>query len=372
MAELSLLILQPTPFCNIDCKYCYLPQRGDTTRITDDTLEAIFRNVFRSQCVGKELAIIWHAGEPLVVGIGFYKRAIELARRHCPPGVELRQAMQTNAILINREWCQFFKEYNISVGVSVDGPKAIHDVNRVFRNKTGTFDKVLAGIKALQQEEVPFHVISVVGSHNIDKPDEMFDFFDEHDIVEVSFNVEESDGIRTSEVFEQADIATRFKAFIARFVERVDQSEKSWSVRELDSATASIFRPKEAVFRNPQVEPFGIVTVAHNGDFTTFSPEFLGTKDAARGDFIIGNLKDGPIELAESNPVFKLLKKEISAGVAKCKRECQYFSVCGGGAPANKHAELGTMNATSTKYCECVVKATTDLVMERFETQVFA
>jgi uncharacterized protein len=334
-------------------------------------METIFKNVFSSKCLGKELTVIWHAGEPLVVGPGFYKQAIALTKRYCPPDVELRHALQTNGILINHEWCEFFKDYHINVGVSIDGPKPIHDANRVFRNKTGTFDKVMSGIRLLQQEDVPHHVISVLSSHNLDKPDEMFDFYDAHGIYSVCFNVEESDGIRTSATFERADVAVQFKAFFGRFVERVSQSDKPWAVRELDNMTRTIFRPKKAPFRNAQVEPFAIVTVAHNGDFTTFSPEFLGTKDEKRGDFIIGNLKDGPIELAKSNSVFKLLEKEIRAGVAKCARECQYFSVCGGGAPANKHGELGTMDATSTKFCDCVVKATTDIVLERFESQVF-
>ena len=150
MGELSLLILQPTPFCNIDCRYCYLPHRADTSQISDESLEAVFSNVFASQCLGKQLTIIWHAGEPLVVGIGFYEKAIALARRLSPPGLQIRHALQTNGLLINLKWIEFFRAHRFHVGVSLDGPKAIHDASRVFRDGAGSFDKAMAGVRQMQ------------------------------------------------------------------------------------------------------------------------------------------------------------------------------------------------------------------------------
>jgi uncharacterized protein len=370
MGELSLLILQPTPFCNIDCRYCYLPHRSDKTRISDQTLEAVLRNVFASQCLGKQLTIIWHAGEPLAVEIGFYEKAIALARRLSPPVLEIRHALQTNGLLIDRKWIEFFRAHDFNVGVSLDGPKAIHDANRVFRNGAGSFDGAMAGVRLLQQQGFPFYVVSVLNLHNLDRPDEMFEFYDANDLRAVCFNIEESDGVNTSAALQRADVVTAFRAFFARFVERVGQSEKRWAVRELDGMTRKILQPAQAKVRNEQVEPFAIVTIGHNGDFTTFSPEFLGAKDARHGDFVIGNLAKGPIEQAESSPVFRLLDEEIRAGVSKCARECQYFRVCGGGAPANKHGELGTMDAATTKFCECMVKATADIVLQQLETRV--
>ena len=152
----------------------------------------------------------------------------------------------------------------------------------------------------------------------------------------------------------------------------VRQHGKSWFVREFDLMRRAVFRPEGSAFGNTQTEPFQIVTVGVNGDFSTFSPEFLGVSHPRIGGGGIGNLAEGPIERAETNAKFLALKSEIDSGVVKCKESCEYFSVCGGGAPANKLGELGTMDASVTRFCECTVMGTADLVLSLVDEQVLS
>jgi uncharacterized protein len=237
---------------------------------------------------------------------------------------------------------------------------------------TGTFNKAMEGLRMLRDAGKDFFVISVLTDANLDIPYEMFDFYNQNGIDQVCFNIEESDGAHASLFLQTPNLRRRYYAFLDGFMHLVRTHRKEWFVREYDLMRKSIFRPQDALFQNVQTEPFSIVTVAVNRDFSTFSPEFLGVRDPRIGDFAIGNLMEGPIELAATNAKFLALKAEIDAGVEKCRGSCEYFSVCGGGAPANKLGELRTMDATVTRYCECTVMAPADLVLSQVDEQVLS
>src|SRR5262245_58648685 len=102
---LELLVVQPTPFCNINCSYCYLPDRQSTRRMSQATLEATFRWVFASGLAPQPFTLLWHAGEPLVLPVAYYEEATELLRRHNEGQLPVRQSFQTNATLLDAEWC---------------------------------------------------------------------------------------------------------------------------------------------------------------------------------------------------------------------------------------------------------------------------
>src|SRR5271167_1840559 len=104
---LELLVIQPTPFCNINCSYCYLPDRQSTRRMSPDTLDQTFRWVFASGLVREPFTLLWHAGEPLVVPVSFYENAIRLLEQHNTSGVTVYHTFQTNATLIDANWCDF-------------------------------------------------------------------------------------------------------------------------------------------------------------------------------------------------------------------------------------------------------------------------
>jgi len=190
MPKIELLVIQATPFCNIDCKYCYLPNRSSKAVVTQQTLNNLFSQVFASGWVRDCLSIVWHAGEPMVLPMAFYRDAFRTVDRLKPADLRIMHSFQTNGTLIDESWCAFFAEERVNVGVSIDGPKHLHDQNRVTRSGRGTFDKTISGIRLLRRNGVPFHVISVLSMASMAAAREMFDFYVDEGITEVCFNVE--------------------------------------------------------------------------------------------------------------------------------------------------------------------------------------
>src|SRR5215218_5344790 len=161
---LELLVIQPTPFCNINCSYCYLPDRQNTRKMSLQTLERAFDWVFSSGLVHKPFELLWHAGEPMVMPPAFYDSASELLARHDRDGTLVTQSFQTNATLIDAGWCELIRRRKIHMGVSVDGPAFLHDRCRRTRQGAGTLDRVLRGIRCLQEHDIPLQVITVLTS----------------------------------------------------------------------------------------------------------------------------------------------------------------------------------------------------------------
>ncbi len=365
MPHIQLLVIQPTPFCNIDCRYCYLPDRTNKAVVAEATLANLFSQVFASGWVRDGLSIVWHAGEPMVLPVDFYRRAFRLIDGLKPSALSLTHSFQTNGTLIDDVWCEFFAAEQVNVGVSVDGPQRLHDINRVSRSGRGTFDRTIAGIRRLRRHGVPFHVISVLSPESLAAPREMFDFYVAEGIDRVCFNVEESEGDHISRSFGEAGIADSYYQFLREFWRLAAASPgKLAFVREIDEATQQVLRPKEAVFFNQLVAPFAITSMDWTGNLATFSPELLGLKNAAYDDFIIGNInRDRLIDLPQRPNLIKMLGN-VGAGVELCRERCEYFSVCGGGEPVNKLAENGTFVSTETSYCRMTKMRATDLILD--------
>ena len=365
MPHLQLLVIQPTPFCNIDCRYCYLPDRSNKVVVAEETLANLFSQIFASGWLKDELSVVWHAGEPMVLPIESYRRAFSLIDGIKPPGLTLTHAFQTNGTLIDDAWCAFFAEAKVNVGLSVDGPRRLHDLNRRTRSGRGTFDKTIAGIRCLRKNRVPFHVISVLSAESLAAPREMFDFYVAEGIEQVCFNVEESEGDHVSRSFGETGIEDAYYNFLREFWRLAAAAPgKFASIREIDDATRLVLRPKDVIFRNQLVEPFAITSMDWAGNIATFSPELLGLKNAVYDDFILGNINRHKLtEMAQCSTLIRM-RDDINAGVELCRQGCGYFSVCGGGEPVNKLAENGTFISTETTYCRMTKMRVTDLVLD--------
>jgi uncharacterized protein len=365
---IDLLVIQPTPFCNIDCKYCYLPNRTSKAVISTETLVNLFSQVFASGWVRDGLSVVWHAGEPMVLPIEFYRDAFRTVDRLKPAHLAVEHAFQTNGTLIDEAWCAFFVEQHVNVGVSIDGPRHLHDRNRITRSGRGTFEKTVAGIRQLRRSGVPFHVISVLSAFSMDKAGEMFDFYVEEGIEEVCFNVEESEGSYVSRSFAEAGIEAAYYRFLSEFWRLSAAAPgKLTFVREIEHAIQQVVRPKDVACINQLVEPFAVTSVDWAGNVSTFSPELLGLKNAEYDDFLLGNINQDALVDLRDRPTLARMLRDIEAGVALCRARCEYFSVCGGGEPVNKLAENGTFASAETRYCRLVKMRGTDLVLDAIE-----
>jgi uncharacterized protein len=368
MPSVRFVILQPTPFCNISCKYCYLPHRSVRARMTLETINKIFSGLFSSGWVGEELDVVWHAGEPLVLPIDYYTQAFRAITCLTPASTKVQHAFQTNGMLINDDWCRFFKTHDITVGVSIDGPEEIHNANRVTRSGKATYSEAIAGIRCLRRNDVDFSVITVLSRASLGKARELHDFYQTEGITNVCFNIEEIEGSNTSSSLLGEDRAREYENFMRQFWNLNIRSNGLYYVREFKDMLAKIVRPTEYVeIDNTLIQPFDHLNVDYEGNYCTFSPEFLGHKNDHYSNFIIGNFWNNSLAESLESEAFNRLNRDVAAGVELCRTSCEYFSVCGGGSPVNKLYENGTIVSSETMYCRLNIKVIANLAMEIIE-----
>jgi len=365
---LDLLVIQPTPFCNLDCSYCYLPDRGNRTRMPPATLERTFTWVLESGLVRGPYTIVWHAGEPLVLPVTFYEEAFTTAARFASPDGQATHSFQTNGTLINDRWCALFQRHDIRIGVSIDGPAYLHDLKRRTRSGGGTHARVMAGIERLRHHGISFHVITVLTREALDYPDELHAFYLENGIEHVGFNVEEIEGPNEDSSLSVEDAASRYREFMSRFFDLTMTGDPPIRVREFDNMiSAVLYTGEERLLSAQESTPFAIVSVDSEGTFSTFSPELLGLPSDQYGGFGLGNVtRDSFAEVLASGR-FQAMARDVNAGIAKCREACSYFRFCGGGAPANKYFENGSFNSTETLFCRLHRKALAEVVLSKMQ-----
>jgi uncharacterized protein len=326
-----------------------------------ETLEETFRWVFGSGLVQGPFSLLWHAGEPLSMPLSFYESATQLLERMNTPRVAVKQWVQTNATLVNDQWCAFFQQHNVNVGVSIDGPAFLHDRYRRTRSGTGTFDRVMQGIEHLHHHKIPFVVLSVLTDYALDYPDELFDFYCQLNPLEVGFNAEDIEGPNTRSTLNHPLIRERYRRFIHRFFQLAYSADPPLQVREWESATSTIFGTRFRVeSRRQESWPFAIVNVDCDGNFGTYSPELLGYSDAQLGAFSFGHVSRDSLNSVLASERFRRLDAEIAEGVRKCAESCSYFGFCGGGPPANKFFENGSFATTQTLSCRLQLQVCVD------------
>jgi uncharacterized protein len=175
------LLAKPTgSACNLDCAYCFFLEKeklypGERSRMSDELLERYIRQLVAAHRT-PEVTIAWQGGEPMLMGLEFFRRAVELAKRHARPGMTISHTIQTNGTKINGDWARFFAENGFLVGLSIDGPRGMHDAYR--RDKAGrpTFDKVMRGLAALREHGVGWNALTTVHAANQDHPVEVYRF----------------------------------------------------------------------------------------------------------------------------------------------------------------------------------------------------
>jgi uncharacterized protein len=364
---LELLVVQPTPFCNIDCSYCYLPDRRNTRKITAEILEQTFAWAFRSGLVRQPFTLLWHAGEPTVLPASFYEQATVLLERYNDSGFEVTQSFQTNATLIDDAWCEFIKRRNVHVGVSVDGPAFLHDRHRRTRRGGGTFERTLRGMRRLHDHGIDFNTITVLTADSLAYPDELFDFFVENGVTSVSFNVEEIEGPNVSSSLSRSGTEERFRRFYSRFLDLVLAADRPMEVREFNTAQGALSHRLDAGLRTQECRPFAILNVDCEGNFSTYSPELLGLSGPRHGSFAFGNVARDSLEAVLAQPRFIALDDEIRRGVERCHETCSYAPFCGGGPPGNKFFENGDFATTETMSCRLHKQVTFDVALNKLE-----
>ncbi|MCE3270935.1 MAG: Radical domain protein [Ramlibacter sp.] len=168
--------------CNLGCKYCFFLSKEnlyaprESPLMGEEVLETYLRQLMESS-PGPQVQVAWQGGEPMLRGLDFYRRSVELAEKHRQPHQRILHTMQTNGTLVDDEWAAFFKENGYLVGISFDGPREMHDAYRIDKQGRGSFDDVLRGWNSLRRHGVDTNVLCTVNAANQDHPLEVYRFF---------------------------------------------------------------------------------------------------------------------------------------------------------------------------------------------------
>lgn len=372
---IPLLIVQPTSFCNLDCRYCYVPNREVKDRLPGADLRLILENI--NLALGDEFELQWHAGEPLTAGKSFYRQANATIRAfEASRGVRVHQLLQTNGTLIDDEWCEIFNEFEIGIGVSIDGPQPLHDLNRRARSGMGTHQSVMRGIDLLRRHGRNPAALSVVTLETIRNAELWFNFFVDNGFDRLGFNIEEIENANFATSFGQSDTYdAQFRAFIEETFALYLRNREKIDVREYRNVVQILqeIRKNKDFRRTPEEAKKGqISTVDRLGNVYPYSPEFAGIYAPAFNGFTIGNLKNDSLNDIFKSEAAARIDDAISRSVERCRSECAYFQLCGGVFFSNKFAEHGHLYGTETGTCRRSVKIMFDAVIGLLETQQLA
>ena len=368
---IGLVVVQSTSLCNLDCSYCYLPDRQKKRVFDLNMLPLLMQRILESPFAGPEFSLVWHAGEPLTLPTSWYDQATVIINRSLEQfgaqDIQLDQHVQSNATLINDAWCDCFQRNRIVVGISVDGPEHIHDAHRRFRNGRGSHALAMKGIESLHRNDVPFHCISVVTADAMEQPEEMYRFFRDNGIREVGFNVEEQEGIHTSSSMQGSEMEAKYRTFLHAFWSLSEQDGYPVILREFDQVI-SLIQGNQRMTQNELNRPFSILSVDWQGNFSTFDPELLSVASDRYGTFNLGNLQDLSLVESTETEQFRRLLLDMSSGVESCHQGCEYFGLCGGGNGSNKFWEHGSLASSETNSCRFGTQIPVQVLLERFES----
>jgi uncharacterized protein len=325
--------------CNLDCAYCfYLAKErlypDGQFRMSYDLLEDYTRQYIASQRV-PEVTFAWQGGEPTLMGLEFFQKAVEFQQKYAPPGMLVRNSFQTNGTLLDDDWCAFFRDREFLIGISIDGPRDLHDAYRVDKGQRPTWERVMRGLDLLKQHRVEFNTLTCVHAANADHPLDIYHFL--RDEVGTQFMqfipiVERANAMK----FQQgADLTGRSvtgeqygQFLIAIFDEWARRDIGRIFVQMFDVALAawSGHRPGLCVFE----ETCGAaLALEHNGDV-------YACDHFVEPSYFLGNMQETQlIDLVNSDQQWRFGQDKRDTLPRFC-RECEVRFVCNGGCPKDR------------------------------------
>ena len=320
--------------CNLSCQYCFYLRKGElypksTFRMSDEVLEEYIQQTIGAHRI-TEVTFAWQGGEPTILGIDFFKKALDLQKKYCRPGMVIHNTIQTNGVLLNDEWCKFFKKNRFLVGISIDGPQELHDACRTDAAGKGSFDRVMQGLALLKKHKVEFNILCTVNAVNGDHPLEVYRFF--RDEVQAKFiqfiPVVERDRKSGTPTPLSVGPEQYGKFLIGVFDEWVKHDVGTIYVQHFDTALANWYG-----------EPHGIcvfsptcgsaLVIEHNGDI--YSCDHFVDRDHLLGNILTESLTG--LVNSERQRQFGLSKRE---NLPNYCRKCPVLFACRGECIKNR------------------------------------
>lgn len=334
------IMLKPRgAICNLDCEYCYFLSKemmypGSRFRMAADLLETYTKQYIQAQHV-PEVTFAWQGGEPTLMGLDFFKLAVQLQQKYRKPGMRVLNALQTNGTLLDDAWGEFMGQHDFLIGLSLDGPKHLHDAYRVDKGGKGTFDKVLAAARLLQKHKVEFNILTTVHAANAPHPVEVYRFL--RDEVKTQFVQFIPIVERDNETgYQEGDTVTNRSVTARQYGEFLSAIFDEWVHHDVGQIYVQIFdvalaawtgnRPGLCIF-----EPTcgSALAMEHNGDL--FSCDHY-----VEPAYKLGNIEEiSLVEMvgSEQQRQFGLAKRD---SLPQYCLDCEVRFVCNGGCPKNR------------------------------------
>lgn len=361
LSHYHLLVKPAGAACNLGCKYCFFlskenlyPPR-ESPLMDEPTLDRYLRQLMASS-PGPQVDVAWQGGEPTLRGLDFYRRSVELAEKYRQPHQRVLHTMQTNGTLIDDEWAAFLKQHDYLVGLSVDGPRELHDAYRIDKQGRGSFDDVIRGWRCLRKHDVDVNILCTINAANQDHPLEVYRFFRDElqaqyiqliPIVEratadtIALANQGWGGLKGSDrplykqegslVTERTVQAEKFGQFlIAIFDEWVQRDVGKVYVTTFDVALGSWLGQHNACIVSPTCG--SALTMEHNGD--VYSCDHY-----VEPDHLLGNIKDSTLHTLVASEKQRRFGQSKFDTLPKYCRECPVLFACYGECPRNRFIE---------------------------------
>ena len=285
IGPVEMVVLQGTPFCNLNCSYCYLSEASRRNKATMDmpTIRTVFDKLFWSRYVDAALNVSWHSGEPLVLKPAYYRDAmnviLEIAEQTRSGDFDVRFDIQSNGTLINDEWCRLFTDFGdrFAIGISCDGPAFLHDRQRRGWSGKPTHHLTEAGMKRLCDNGITFDVTAVVSPESLDYPVEFIEYFADYsgNIREFHFNLHDEFFIDRNDAGKIERYAKKYEAFLRALLARIgeDHEGRLPRIRNFSSFYSMLFvreGERPSYDARSMSRPFKTLSIETNGDVTTF------------------------------------------------------------------------------------------------------
>lgn len=342
------------PRCNLNCEYCFYTEKevlfgeGEKYPMSIEVLDAYVRKYIESQTV-QEINFAWQGGEPTLMGLDFFRRAVALQKRYSR-GKNILNSIQTNGILLDDKWCEFLAREKFLVGLSVDGPKDIHDRFRVDRQGNGTFDKVMKSMKRLQDWNVNYNILTTVTSLNAKKPVEVYQFLKSTGTKFVQFipiverQLDEKSREMGLKLAEPPDLrsedvssavmpwsvgAEQYGDFLcAVFDEWVKSDVGRIFIQIVDVALSAWMGQNPGLCNFSETCGYA-VAMEHNGDI-------YACDHFVYPDYLVGNIMTDSVGEIMMNPLLQKFGNDKRDALPRYCRECEFLFVCNGECPKNR------------------------------------
>ncbi len=319
--------------CNLDCAYCYYLEKKDlypkrqSLRMADDLLESYIVQHIEA-CPDDLILFAWHGGEPTVLGLDYFRRIVELQRRHRPAGRRIRNGIQTNGTLLDEEWCRFLAAERFQVGISVDGPRELHDPYRVTKGGKSTHKQVMQSYRLLKRYGIACDMLCVVHQKNVAQPALVYRFFRDSGVKLLQFLPLVARQGETGVSAESVPAEAYGDFLCGVFDEWIKHDVGLIAIQNFDEALRPYLGIDHSICISRKTCG-DVVVVEHNGDVYACD-HFVGPEHH------LGNIRETPLVELVENPALSDFGRRKQDRLPGACTACEFLKSCNGGCPKDR------------------------------------